>query len=536
MKKSLLFLSVFFGFTFNAKAANLIQVFQQALCSDQIFQQAIAQRLSDKEGVPISRSALLPAAGIIAFPNISKSNVSGSGATFIGSNTEKGYSIALSITQTVFDYGKLANLKGAKALSNEADATLNAAMQDLMLRVAKAYFAVLNDEDNVTYNIAAKNAYAKQLDQITQQYKVGLKTITDVYTAKASYDSSEASYISAVNTLEDDKENLRVITGILYPKLSRLSDDFPYITPKPTNIEDWVQTAQRQNWSIKAFQCAAVAARQRIKQQFAGHLPTLEIEGDYGIDFSRVISSSTAGSSIIPPTPTPSPTPSPIPVSEQIFPSGPTRIKTASASMTLNIPLVQGGFVVASTRKAQYDFKVAMAQLEQQIRNAMNNTRQSYNGIISGISKIKADKQAIKSTISSLEGMKAAYQVGTETLVDVLDQQQKVYLAQTQYATDRYAYVNSLLSLKAAAGTLCIEDLRAINSWLTNSIEEAPVENEPYQYNENLGLENEKTLQETKEPPTTKKVDKNLSKLGKSKHEHKQLSKAGESKRLHKPA
>jgi len=521
MKKSLLFLSVFFGFTFNATAANLMEVYQQALCSDQIFQQAIAQRLSNKQGVPISLSALLPSAGIIANPNISRSNVSGSGAAFIGSNTERGYTVALSLTQTVFDFGKWANLQGARALSNEADATLNAAIQDLMLRVAKAYFAVLNDEDIVTYNIAAKKAYAQQLDQVTQQYKVGLKTITDVYTAKASYDSSEASYIAAVNTLQDDKENLRVITGILYPKLSRLSEKFPYITPRPSNIESWVETAQRQNWSIKAAQCAAVASRQNIKQQFAGHLPTLEAEGSYAVEFSRVISSNATGSSVTPPSPTPTPTPSPIPISEQIFPSGPTRIKTAAASMTLNIPLVQGGFVVASTRKAQYDFKVAMAQLEQQIRNTVNNTRQSYLGILSGISKIKADKQAVKSSMSSLEGMRAAYQVGTETLVNVLDQQQKVYQAQTQYATDRYAYVNSLLALKAAAGTLSCEDLQAVNNWLINSNVETQLESEEARaYIENVSLGNEENSQPAEETSAIK------SKSHSTKKKHKKQSKS----------
>ncbi len=491
-------ISIFFGLNSHALAANLMEVYQQALVSDQVFQQAIAQRFSDKEGVPISLSYLLPTAGIIAEPTISKSNISGAGASFIGSNTTRGYEVALSLTQTVFNYAQFSNLCSAKAISREADANLNAAVQDLMLRVAKAYFAVLNDEDNLSYTIANKEAYAKQLDQVTQQYNVGLKTITDVYTARASYDGSVAQYITAVNTLQDDKENLRVITGVLYPNLAKLSEKFPYVSPKPANMESWVDIALRQNWSIKAAHFSAESARQNIKQQAAGNYPTLEAQGNYAVDFTRVFTHAVAGSSIIPPSP--SPTPSPLPIPEEIFPSGPTRIKTASANLTLNIPLIQGGYVIANTKKAKFDYKVAISKFDQTAREVVNNTRQSYLGILSGISKINADKQTIKSSISSLEGLRASYEVGTETLVDVLNQQKQVYQAQQQYANDRYAYINNFLQLKDAAGTLSVADLQAINCWLVNNKEAEPFssgEDIP-KFEDETKTTKQQTLKETK--------------------------------------
>ena len=137
--------------------------------------------------------------------------------------------------------------------------------------------------------------------------------------------------------------------------------------------------------------------------------------------------------------------------------------------MNLSIPLIKGGEVLALTRKAQYDYKVALEQLEQQLRNTLTQTRQNYLNVVSGISKIKADRKAIQSSKSSLNGMQAGYEVGTETLVNVLDQQQKVFLAQTQYTNDRLNYINSLLALKQAAGTLSIEDLKQLNTWLEKS-------------------------------------------------------------------
>ena len=127
---------------------------------------------------------------------------------------------------------------------------------------------------------------------------------------------------------------------------------------------------------------------------------------------------------------------------------------------------MSGGGNIAQTKQAVYNYQNAQQQLDQTTRNTLNSTRQSYLGIVAGISQISADKEAIKSSISSLQGMEESYKVGTETLVDVLNQQQKVFQAQTQYAKDRYAFVNNVLALKQAAGTLSFDDLRAINAWL----------------------------------------------------------------------
>lgn len=461
MRKCLFILSIFLIVFCNsvwAHSANLLEVFQQALLCDQAYQQAIFKRLSDKEGVPISLAALLPRLDSITQPYSSKSISSGTNAYFTGGQVIRGYTFNLTLRQTIFDFAKVANLTGQRAFSKQADANINAALQDLMIRVSRAYFAILQDEDNVRYNIANKESYAKQLEQVQEQYKVGLKTLTDVYTAKAAYESSKASYTTALNQLADDKENLRVITGVYYPNLAKLSERFPIIPPTPNNMESWVNIARCQNWEIMAARYAANVARQAIKQQFAGHLPTLEGQGNYQINYQRTI------------TP-PQNTDLPIFIPGLSF-NGSSKLSTITGSVILNIPISQGGAVIANTRRAQFNYRVAMNQLELKVRTTVNNARQSFLGILSNISRMKSDKEAILSSKSSLEGLEAAYQVGTGTLVDVLNVQRLLFQNQTQYASDRYGYVNDLLNLKNAAGTLSCEDLRVINSWLYDESEE----------------------------------------------------------------
>jgi len=429
-------------------AATLADVYQQALISDPLYQQAISSRLSTQEGLPISFAGLLPTLTAQVNPYLNKQSISGASATFeAGSITTRGYVVGLNVNQTVFDFGKVANLLGARALSKQADAALSAATQDLMVRVAKAYFTILQDEETLLYSKANQVWLTKLLDQVKQQYQVGLKTLTDVYATQAKYDSAVAQYITADNQVKNDKENLRVITGKWYDHINMLSEKFPFITPDPTDIDAWVQKAQQQNWAVKAEQYAVSNRLQQIRQQFAGHLPSLEASAGYTNNYafnSQALFIENA----------------PLRV------NGITRTVNKNVNLTLNIPLFQGGGTAAEVQKAKYDYQTEMQALEQTLRNTINTTRQSYLNILASISKISADRQAIKSAQSALEGMDEGYRVGTKTIIDVLQQQQSLFDAQKIYALDRYDYITNLLILKQAAGTLSGADLEAINQWL----------------------------------------------------------------------
>jgi outer membrane protein len=455
-KKIISYCMLLLGFSFSlsvrANDTNLIDVYQQALTSDPTYQQAIYQSLSDKENFAINLASLLPQASIAGAPNLTKQSLSGSG--LIQNTTAKGYLFTLTLSQAIFDFAKISATRGAHALNHSADATLNAATQQLMLRTAKAYFTVLKDEDTLAYSLASKRAFAKQYDQVNQQYRVGIKTITDVYTAKASFDIASAGYIGAQTTLAVDKENLRAITGNTYTRIAKLSEQFPLVSPQPATIESWVSTALNQNWAIKAERFRNQAALAAIKQQQAGHLPVVYLQGNYSTGYNNVF---TGNTSLITRNPVNSP---------NSFSSLSGHTKQASISLNLGMPIFSGGQVVAQVRQAHDNYTVASQRLEQTVRSVATQTRQYYLEILAGIQKIHADQLAIKSSISSLEGLEARYHSGTETLVDVLNQREKVLQAQTDYATDRYAYVSNLLALKEAVGTLSQDDLLAINQWL----------------------------------------------------------------------
>lgn len=424
------------GFAIPALAVDLMDIYAQAEQNDPTYQAAKSTRLSNREALPQSIANLLP--NISATANTTRNSVdvlsSSESGMPTGNSTFNSNGYTVNLTQPLFNFGNWMQVSAANATAKQADATLVAAWQDLITRVAKAYFDVLYAQDNLHFVHAEKLANARQLEQIKERFKVGLETITSVYDAQASYDAVVASEIAAESTLHNDQEALRQLTGQPYFPIDSFKHELPLITPAPADVDQWVVAAEQHNMNLQAASFAAQAARQKIKINYAGHFPTLNAVGNYTRNNTQQSDSANTNSKAI--------------------------------GLQLNVPLFQGGLVLSQTRQAQDDYATASAKREDAYRQAVITTRQKYNDVLADISKIKADRQAIISAQSSFDSTQEAYKVGTRTIVDVLTAQQNLYQAQSMAAQDSYTYLNDTLLLKQAAGNLEAADLKNINDWL----------------------------------------------------------------------
>lgn len=418
-----------------ANAANLWQTYQQALVSDPTYKAAVSTEMSAAEAVPESFSTLLPQINFTGDAQGTQKSIYATPSKY--TRHSRDYSYELKLTQKIFDFTNWQELASAKNSVKASKATFNAAAQSLMQRTASAYFAVLQSEEILRYTKANKQALYQQYMQAQQQYEVGVKTITDVYQARADYEASVSEYISAKNDLDNKFENLRVITGKLYKSLVPLKDNLPLVNPRPNNIDKWAATAVKQNWSLAAAHYTTLAAQDTIKAEQGGHLPTVGVFAQYDKTFHNYFRNGGV-----------------------VYNVGP------SAGLEFSVPIFAGGGVNSAVRKAIADYETASHQQEVTRRSVVNNTRQAYLGVLTGISTIRSNRKAVTSSQSSLRGTQEEYKVGTQTMVDVLIAQKKLYDSQREYVNSRYDYVNGLINLKAAAGTLSANDLLKINGWL----------------------------------------------------------------------
>lgn len=426
------------GLSSMVQAADLMDIYHQALENDPVFKAAYSTYMSNTEAIPQARAALYPQVTVGAQTGRNIEDVSAGGSHF--SLTYDSNLWQVNASQAVFNYQAWARVQQAKASVKASQATFNSAAQELILRTAKSYLDVLLAKDTLNFAEAKKRANKRQLEQAEERFKVGLDAITSVYEAKAAYDQSVSEVIAAKNNQINQNENLRKLTNHVYDYLSPLRDSrIPLIKPEPDNVNEWVNTGINQNYQLFAAKFNLQAARDNMKVQAAGGWPTLAIQSNN----AQVHSDVSQGS---------------------IF--APSKQLSSNIALALNFPVFQGGLVQSQTRQAQFDFQTSSEQLEKTYRDIVVNSRIAFNSIIDGISKVKADRQTVVSRINSLESTEAQFQVGTRTMVDVVNAQQRLFESQRELASDQYNLINALLNLKYLAGTLNANDIEEVNSWL----------------------------------------------------------------------
>jgi outer membrane protein len=449
--KVLLFLLCAIAVSGPAHSTSLLEIYQQALQSDPQIHEAEARRLAALEAKPQARSAYLPQ--IFAGADYTESDRSGPVGIFDPDTGERTtvdadietdvFSWDVTLRQSLFRWDQVVRLRQADKTVAKAEAVREAAQQDLIIRVAQRYFDVLAAEDRLTSIHADRTAIARQLEQAKQRFEVGLIAITDVQESQAAYDNSVANEIGAKRSLATAREFLREITGEYVSELSAPTENFPLITPNPSDEASWVDMALTQNLTLMASRIDEQLARDQIDFERTGYYPTLDLVANTSEDDTDETITTPFGTT-----------------------TDSLTNPRDSISLQLRVPIFTGGGTSSRVREAVYLHRAAREQLQRVTRETERQARDSYMGFVSERSRVTALAQAVASSRTALQATEAGFEVGTRTIVDVLDSQFALYLAITNYYQSRYDYVLNALRLKEAAGNLAIQDLERIDQYL----------------------------------------------------------------------
>jgi outer membrane protein len=433
---------------------DLITVYQRALVSDPQIREAEATRRATREARPQAIANLLPQANgsagytheRVSGPSLETLPLAGQSVIEDGSGSgpENVHTWNLQLQENLFSWANWVALRRADKTVAQAEANYAAAEQSLIQRVALRYFDVLASADNLDAQQAALESISHQLEQAEKRYEVGLIAITDVEDARAARDNGAATVIDAKRTLANSVEALRAVTGEQYDRLAKPSADLPLKGPDPVDVEQWVRRSMDQNLTLIASRIAADVARDDVDAAFAGHLPTVSLSASRSRnDVSALTDLNQGGAFSV--------------YSNQL---------TSQYALQLNVPIFSGGGTQSRVREAQYLWIAAKARLEGTSRQTELAARDAYYGVISGISRVQALARARESSEVALKATEAGYEVGTRTAVEVLDARRTLVQAVTNYSRSRYDYINDVIALRLAAGTLDRRTLDEINGWL----------------------------------------------------------------------
>lgn len=448
MKLSKTALSVFMalGVSPLALATDLLDAYHAAQGQDAVFAAARASRQAGEEKLTQGRALLLPSVNLNAntayndttsIYNTTNPQLQGFLAGVNGVpmryNTH-GYGATL--VQPLFREQNWAAYTESELQVIQSEAQFKQAEEDLVLRVAQAYFDVLIAQDSVQLAAAQKTAISEQLEQAKRNFEVGTATITDTHEAQARYDLIVAQEIAAQSNLEVKRRALQQLTNTPTTDVSPVGAAFQLEQPQPVDQDKWVQDAQLHNYQVAMAQAAAQLADKEVDRNRGGHLPTVDLVATYNKTYAT----------------------------DGMF--GPTETRNSTVGVQLNMPLFQGGATQSKWREAEANRERAKQELENARRNVELQTRQAYLGVVNGIAQVQALQQALKSSESLLDASKLGYQVGVRTNLDVLNAQQQAYSTRRDLYQAEYNYLLSQLRLKAAAGGLGEEDLAKVNQAL----------------------------------------------------------------------
>lgn len=421
-----------------ANAADLNQIYQQALANDAELSAAKAQRDADGYQVGLARAALLPQVSISYSQTENDVETEASAFSSETEYTTETSNLNATVSQTLFNLSSWYNYQAAAAGGEVAELQYTLAEQQLILRTAEAYFNVLRAQENLETAQAEEKAVKRQLEQTQQRYEVGLIAITEVHEAEASYDLAYANLIGQEAALDISYEALEQITGQRFDQLDQLKGDIAFAAPEKA-VDEWVTAGLDKYAGVKVAEQGLESAEYARKAGWSRYAPQINAQWQYNDGEQASIGSNTSD------------------------------VTSQSLTLSASIALFAGGSNYAQAKQAAAKSAQAGANLDLQRRTVKNNIRSLYRRVQTDVLTIKARQRATVSSKSALEATETGYQVGTRNIVEVLNAQRNLYSAQRDYANARYDYIINLLNLKFFSGSLNEADIQSLNDWLNKA-------------------------------------------------------------------
>ncbi len=424
--------SVLLSVSPSANALDLVQVYDAAKIEDAQFNAARAAFDAGKASEGQGRAVLYPNVNLTA--GLTKGSSDSTLASGVSTSSDfSNKSISLSLNQPLFRWQNWQAYQQGKTSSLVAEAQFSVAEQDLIVRVAQAYFNVLTAYNRLETLRTQEIAGKQQLESAKRNFAIGSATVIDTQQAQAALDQINAQVIAADADVEIKRAQLRVLTNKDDAKYAQLSARFEVSIPKEP-MSDWINRARENNSAVVLQAYAQQLAEQNLSKVRANDYPSLDLVGSLTRQEGSTANSSSSNSS-----------------------------SNSSIGVQLTVPI--SAWVInrnvttqaaANLRQAQYNLILAQ-------RNAELSARQAYLNVTNGQNQVKALEAALLSSQSLLASTQRGYEVGVRINLDVLNAQQQLAQTQQNLTAARYSTLLATLQLKAAVGSLSVADLQQLN-------------------------------------------------------------------------
>ncbi len=416
------------------------QVYQSALEQDANIRASRAAADSGRERLPQARAGLMPQVSASAGRNFNSlgtttPNILGE----LGTTNDRYFSDnkTLQLRQPLMNMQRWLQFEQAKSMVAETEATLDRDLQNLVVRVAGAYFEHLMADEQLELVLAQKRMYTALVDAAKKGIAAGSGTRTDIDDAQARLDMASAQELEARQNQDQTRRQLEVLINQPVGSVAKLNvAALKLVGPLPANLDEWTQKAEKNSPEMKALQARLEAARREVSKSQAGHLPTLDAIAQWSNSGSENITRINS------------------------------RYENKSIGLQLNVPLFSGGYVNSTIRQAVAEQTRAEETLEALRRDLGVRVHKEYRGVSEGVMRVRALEQAARSAEQMLQSTQMSNKAGSRTQLDVLNAQQQYTLALRDLAQARFVYLMSKVKLASLAGDEALASVDEVNASL----------------------------------------------------------------------
>jgi len=419
---------------------DLRQIYQAALEQDATVRAARAAADVGRERLPQAKAQLLPSVTANVGKNSNDLNTTSPNLLGQSTTTNDKYlsdNRTLQLRQPLVNMQRWLQFEQAKSVVNEAEATLDREYQNLVVRVAGAYFETLMADEQLGLVLAQKATYTALVDAAKKGLSAGSGTRTDIDDAQSRLDMAMAQELEARQNQDLTRRQLQLLVNQPVMAIAKLNvPALKLNSPQPASLDDWTVKAEQNSPEIKALQARLEAARQEVKKAQAGHFPTLDAVAQWSNSGSENITRINS------------------------------RYENKSIGLQLNVPIYSGGYVNSTIRQAVADQTRVEESLEALRRDLGVRVHREYRGVSEGVMRVRALEQAVRSTEQMMKSTQMSLKAGSRTQLDVLNAQQQYTLAMRDLAQARYVYLMSKVRLASLVGDDTAASVDEINASL----------------------------------------------------------------------
>jgi len=355
----------------------------------------------------------------------------------IGTGDSNTVTASLGGRYALYNRANRSTIEQARKGYEAALADLEVAEQDLILRVAQAYFEVLFAQDSLSAANTDKKAIAEQLASAKRNFEVGTATITDTREAQARFDLRSAQVIAAENELRNRRLALDQLVGRSAVNPKGLALPVPLPETVRANADQWVIEADAQHPFVRKARLGLDVATLETDKARAAELPTVDLVASLGSSQGNGTAVAIGGLT-----------------------------SRSAIGVQLNWPIYTGGATQNRIKETLSLEEKSRNDLEAVRRAVALNTRVTYNSVQSLLAQVTALEAAEESTKVALEATQLGFKVGVRVNLDVLNAQTLLFATQRDLARARYDVLVGYLRLRQASGQLSPSDVDRVNRLL----------------------------------------------------------------------